>query len=377
MGEMTKERAFEMLDYFYSQGGNFIDTANNYQAEQSETWIGEWLAAHPDVRDQLVIATKYTTNFTAHRGFENKTHINSGGNGLKSLRVSVDASLRKLQVSYIDILYVHWWDFTTSIPEVMLGLNTLVQQGKVLYLGVSDTPAWIVSKANEYARGHGLQPFVVYQGRWSAAQRDFERDILPMCAAEGMGLAPWGALGGGKFKTAKQRQEAKGEGRQLGGPSEQDVKVSTVLEKIANAKHTALTSVALAYVLHKAPYVFPIVGGRNIEHLKGNIEALGLELSPEEIAEIEGAVEFDIGFPQQFLSGKPGGIKSPGDIWLTAMGGHLDFVDGPVVSNSFWSFFFFFSSPLHPPLLQILPRFNLFPFPLLFFPNSYPFRPPV
>lgn len=333
MGAMTKEQTFELLDYYYAQGGNFIDTANNYQAEESETWIGEWLAACPEVRDQLVIATKYTTNFSSHRGFDNKTHINSGGNGIKSMRVSVDASLRKLQVSYIDILYVHWWDYTTSIPEVMHGLNTLVQQGKVLYLGVSDTPAWIVSKANEYARGHGLTPFVVYQGRWSAAQRDFERDILPMCAAEGMGLAPWGALGGGKFKTEKQRQEAKGEGRQIGELSERDVKISAVLEKVANAKHTALTSVALAYLLHKAPYVFPIVGGRKIEHLQGNIDALGLELTPEEIDEIEAAVDFDIGFPQNFLSGKPSGIKSPADLWLTATGGKIDYVAGPLVSG--------------------------------------------
>lgn len=348
MGEMTKERTFEILDYYYSEGGNFIDTANNYQAEQSETWIGEWLAAHPERRDEIVIATKYTTNFTSHRGFDNKTHINSGGNGLKSLRTSVDASLRKLQVSYIDILYVHWWDYTASVPEVMHGLNTLVQQGKVLYLGVSDTPAWIVSKANEYARGHGLQPFVVYQGRWSAAQRDFERDILPMCAAEGMGLAPWGALGGGKFKTAKQRQDSNNEGRNFGGgPSEQDVKVSDVLEKLANAKHTAVTSIALAYILHKAPYVFPIVGGRNIEHLKGNIAALAIELTPDEIAEIEGALEFNIGFPQNFLSGKPEGIKSPGDIWLTSMGGHIDHVAGPLVSSLLSSFvIWFLSDPL-------------------------------
>lgn len=335
MGEMSKERAFEMLDFFYSQGGNFIDTANNYQAEQSETWIGEWLAAHPDRRDQLVIATKYTTSFTPHRGFDDGNHPNSGGNGVKSMRVSVDASLRKLQVSYIDILYVHWWDFTTSIPEVMLGLNTLVQQGKVLYLGISDTPAWLVSKANEYARGHGLQPFVVYQGRWSAAQRDFERDILGMCAAEGMGLAPWGALGGGNFKTEKQREEAsrKSEGRNMGGPSERDVKVSAVLEKVANAKHTAITSVALAYIIHKAPYVFPIVGGRTIEHLKGNIEALALELTPDDIAEIEGAVEFDVGFPLNFLSHKPSGARAPGDVWLNEMGGKVDYVQGPLVSS--------------------------------------------
>ena len=309
-----------------------IDTSNNYQNEQSELWIGEWLASRPDLRDQLVIATKFTTNFRAKTPSSKDFNRSAfGGNNTKSLRVSVDASLRKLQTSYIDILYVHWWDFTTSIPELMLSLNDMVRQGKVLYLGVSDTPAWVVSKANEYARGHGLHPFVVYQGRWSAANRDFEREILAMCAAEGMGLMPWGVLGGGKFKSEKQREASKDEGRQ-GEPSEKDIKVSAALEEVANSKGATITGVALAYVMHKAPYVFPIVGGRKIEHLKGNIDALGLELSEEDIARIEGAVEFDVGFPLNFLSRRPGGARGPGDVWLTNNGGTFDYVDEVKVS---------------------------------------------
>lgn len=158
---------------------------------------------------------------------------NFTGNGTKSMHTSVTASLAKLQTSYIDLLYVHWWDFSASIPELMQSLNHLVVQGKVLYLGVSDTPAWVVSKANQYARDHGLRrkcpsscleyqasrdmwssrwqercnarlalhgcvitrnlltlspilEFCVYQGRWSAANRDFERDIIPMCRDEGV-----------------------------------------------------------------------------------------------------------------------------------------------------------------------------------------------
>lgn len=96
---------------------------------------------------------------------------------------------------------MHWWDFTVSIPELMQSLNALVIEGKVNYLGISDAPAWIVSRANEYARQNSLCQFSVYQGRWSAASRDFERDIIPMCQYEGMALAPWGALGGGAFKV--------------------------------------------------------------------------------------------------------------------------------------------------------------------------------
>ena len=328
MGEMSRVSVFELLDYFHSQGGNFIDTSNNYQCEQSEMWIGEWIEKNPGIRDEMVIATKYTTSFSSYKGHDNVIHSNSAGNGSKSLHVSIKNSLQKLKTDYIDVLYVHWWDFTTSIPELMQSLNTVVQQGKVIYLGVSDTPAWIVSKANQYARDHGLRQFVVYQGQWSAASRDFERDIIPMCADEGMGLAPWGSLGGGNFKTKKQREDMKGEGRNMGPASENHVKLTDTLEKIADRKSTAITSVALAYVLHKAPYVFPIVGGRKIEHLKGNIEALSLELSDEDMAEIDGAAPFDVGFPLNFLSRKPGGAKGPGDVWLMALAGNFDYIEG-------------------------------------------------
>ena len=336
MGAMPKSDVFAFLDYFHSQGGNFIDTSNNYQSEQSETWIGEWLASKPaDFRDQMVIATKFTTGYQAYKGLDGSIiQSNFIGNGKKSLKHSIEASLKKLQTDYIDLFYVHWWDFTTSVPELMHSLNDLVAAGKVLYLGISDTPAWLVSKCNEYARGKGLHQFVVYQGKWSAADRDFERDILDMCAHEGMGLAPWGALGSGNFKTKEQLEKSKGEGRNLGGPNPDQQKVSIVLEKVAARHDTALTSVALAYVLHKAPYVFPIVGGRKIEHLKGNIEALGLELSAEDIDEIEGAADFDIGFPGHFLANfsqnKAKGAHAPGDVFLEQMTIKADYVNGQV-----------------------------------------------
>ena len=189
----------------------------------------------------------------------------------------------------------------------------------------------IVSKCNEYARGKGLRPFVVYQGRWSAADRDFERDIIPMCRAEGMGLAPWGALGGGNFKT---KEQLKSEDRRKFRPqSEAQEKLSAVLEGIANKRGTVLTSIALAYVMHKTPYVFPICGCRKVSYLKANIEALSLKLTDEEIDEIENAVPFDLGFPINFATGgkKPkdrGGI-GPGDVFLNAMYGRFQFVQEP------------------------------------------------
>jgi hypothetical protein len=149
-----------------------------------------------------------------------------------------------------------------------------------------------------------------------------------------MGLAPWGALGAGHFKTDEQRKSQ--EGRKFGEASEAAIKISKVLEKIGNAKGVQLTSVALAYVMQKTPYVFPIVGGRKIEHLKGNIEGLTIQLSAEDIKEIEDANEFDIGFPLGFLGG-PGGVKSPSDIWLTNMAGHQQHVAAPQVRYKYQS----------------------------------------
>ncbi len=212
----------------------------------------------------------------------------------------------------------------------MQALNQLVLSGKVLYLGISDTPAWVVSKANEYARNHGLRQFCVYQGRWSAASRDFERDIIPMVRAEGMALAPWGALGGGAFKTEAQRQSA--EGRKM-PVSDQQIAVSKVLEAIANRKGTEITSVALAYVMSKTPYVFPIVGGRKVEHLKSNIEALTLELTLEDIAEIEGSAPFELGFPHDFMTSMAVGNGSTKghyqNVGLIGLSGCYDYVELP------------------------------------------------
>ncbi|KAL8925311.1 MAG: hypothetical protein Q9208_003601 [Pyrenodesmia sp. 3 TL-2023] len=328
LGKCDKDTAFGMLDFFYDNGGNFIDTANNYQGGESETWIGEWMAQHGN-RDQMVIATKFTTGYVfASEGIK----ANYQGNHAKSLKLSLEASLKKLQTDYVDLLYVHWWDFTTSIPELMGALHHMVAAGKVIYLGISDTPAWIVSKANQYAHDHALTPFSVYQGKWSAASRDFERDILPMCEDEGMAMAPWGALGGGLFKTDEQLEESKGKGRNYGDPSEQTRAISVVLNKIAKAKGVGITGIALRYVMHKSPYVFPIVGGRKVEHLKGNIEALKVELTNDEVDEIDKTLPFDVGFPMNMLF-EAGGEKynirmTASDIRLVNTNTNLDSVQG-------------------------------------------------
>jgi len=311
MGSMDKESSFKLLDGYFDLGGNFIDTACNYQDETSEQFIGEW-AEKRGIRDQLVIATKYSTNFK--RGRDDITHkVNYSGNHAKCLRVAVEASLKKLRTSYIDILYVHWWDWTTSVEEIMNALHNLVVQGKVLYLGISDAPAWIVPKANQYAKDHGKTPFSIYQGRWSVLERSFERDIIPMARAEGLALAPWDVLGGGKIRTDAEeasRRETGEKGRTLYGPNwertEEERKVCLVLEQVAKEVGTeSITSIAIAYLLQKTPYVFPLVGGRKVEYLQQNIKALEISLSPEQIQRIEGANPIDLGFPYNVIGHSP------------------------------------------------------------------------
>lgn len=310
---MTKDASFALLDAFVAAGGNFIDTANNYQNEESETWIGEWMRARGN-RDQLVVATKYTGAYQGYEpGLKGKV-VNCAGNSKRSLQMSVRDSLRKLQTDYIDILYVHWWDYTTSVAEVMDSLHALVMSGKVLYLGISNTPAWIVSAANTYATLQGRTPFSIYQGRWNVLHRDFEREVLPMARQFGMALAPWDAIGGGKFQTEKalrERQE-RGDGslRKMMGSdaqSEDEIRMSPALAKVA-AEHgiESVTAIALAYVLAKVPYVFPLIGGRRVEYLYDNIQALSIRLSEEQIRFLESVKPLDVGYPQNMLGEEPG-----------------------------------------------------------------------
>ncbi|KAK4087474.1 hypothetical protein Purlil1_8064 [Purpureocillium lilacinum] len=309
MGSMSKEQSFKLLDHFAAAGGNFIDTANNYQAEQSEAWLGEWMAARKN-RDQMVVATKYTTDYKSYALGKGRAP-NHCGNSRRSMHVSVRDSLRKLQTDWIDILYVHWWDFTTSVREIMDALHILVQQGKVLYLGASDTPAWVVSAANEYALAHGKTPFSIYQGRWNVMKRDFEREIIPLARHYGMALAPWDVLGGGKFQTKKAIEERKKKGEGLrsiftGDQSEEERRVSEALEQVAQEHGVeSITAIALAYVRAKAHNVFPLVGGRKTEHLDDNIRALSIKLTPEQVDFLEGVTNFDIGFPNDFIGPDP------------------------------------------------------------------------
>jgi len=306
---MDKESSFKLLDAYFDNGGNFIDTANLYQKESSERFIGEWAEAR-GIRDQLILSTKYGFNYKGHDESVSQK-VFYVGISAKSLRTSVEQSLKKLRTSYIDIFYVHFWDWQTSVEEVMRSLHILVLQGKVLYLGISNTPAWVVAKANQYARDHALTPFVIYQGAWNVMERSFEREIIPMARSEGMALAPWNVLAGGKIRSDEEeekRRQTGEKGRTLAlvpTPWERNEKEKTVckaLEKVAaeiGAKH--ITSVAIAYLMQKTPYVFPLVGGRKVEHLLANIEALEITLSNDQIKYLESVVPYEAGYPYNVI----------------------------------------------------------------------------
>ncbi|KAL0058541.1 putative aryl-alcohol dehydrogenase aad14 [Marasmius tenuissimus] len=322
LGSMDKEASLKLLDAYFDMGGNFIDTASNYQDETSEAFIGEW-AEKRGIRDQLFIATKYSTMYKA--GDPNVVQkVNYVGNNTKSMHISVHASMKKLRTNYIDLLYVHWWDYDTSIEEVMDSLHNLVAQGKVLYLGVSDTPAWVVAQANQYAKDHGKTPFSVYQGEWNVLARSFERDIIPMARSFGMALAPWSVLGGGKLRTdsEEERRKQSGEGgRTVLGDWQRtpdEVMMSHALDKVAKevgAKN--ITSVAIAYVMQKTTHVFPIIGGRKVEQLVQNLEALDITLTSDHVKFLEGQIPFDIGFPMSIFG------NGTDVSFMLKMGGHF------------------------------------------------------
>lgn len=309
MGNADEEQVFKILDAYNDAGGNFIDTANNYQNGQSETLIGKWMAKHEN-RDLMFIATKFTINYRAWDLGAGRT-VNYSGNHRKSLHISVQESLHKLQTSYIDLLYVHLWDWTTSIEELMDSLHILVEKGQVLYLGISDTPAWVVSAANTYARAHGKTPFSVYQGKWNVMMRDFERDIIPMARHFGMALCPFGTLAAGKLQTKKQVEARKMAGDTLrpmytAEQTELEQKASEALEKVA-AEHgiESIQQIAIAYVMRKARNVFPIIGGRKVEQLEDNIKSLDIRLTDEQIHYLDAIKPFDIGFPMNVIEDDP------------------------------------------------------------------------
>ena len=291
----SQEESKKIFDAFANAGGNFIDTASLYTEGTSEKYTGEFIAID---RGYFVVATKYTLRM---RG-DNQKDPNRGGNQRKNMVQTVEDSLRRLGTDYIDILYVHAWDDMTPIDEVMRGLDDLVRAGKVLYIAVSDHPAWTVSQANTLAELKGWSRFVACQVPYSLARRDIEREILPMANDLDIAITPWAILGGGVL-TGKYRK--KGGTRRYDEAPDKMLKVGDLVEKTAKKLGKSPAQVAINWIRAqetKAP-IIPILGARTVEQVKDNLGALKFKLNKKQVEELSEASSIDLGFPTDFLVG--------------------------------------------------------------------------
>jgi len=289
LGECSKEEARAIFEAYVSRGGNFIDTATNYQNGQSEEWLGEFIEESKTIkRDDLVIATKFT-------GAVPGSSVNAAGNARKNAVAVVEKSLKRLRTTYIDVLYVHLYDGTVDAEELMHSLDCIVRTNKVLHLGVSDTPAWFVAQCNTIAKARGWAQFVCYQGRYNACDRDVEGDVLPMCTAFEMAFVPWSVLAAGKLASKTREGTARGAGEL----SELEKRVHTAVCEVADKLGKTPAAVAISWVAARIPSV--LVGARKVGQLVDAIDGVSFRLSDEDDSKISAAGKPVLPFPHNMI----------------------------------------------------------------------------
>lgn len=286
----SKDDSRAVFDAFVEAGGNFIDTANRYTNGTSEKYVGEFIASD---RERFVLATKYSL-------FTRQGDPNSAGNHRKNMMQSVESSLKRLNTDYIDLYWLHAWDFMTPVEEVMRAFDDLVRSGKVLYVGVSDTPAWIISRANMLAELRGWTPFIALQIEYSLIERTPERDLLPMAHALGLTVTAWSPLAGGAL-SGKYRRGGTTQSQRLGEISERNLTIAEIAAEVADELGCSPAQVALAWIAHQADGVIPIIGARKLEQVKENLAYTSVQLSPEQMANLDAISQIDLGFPHRFL----------------------------------------------------------------------------
>ncbi|MES2773448.1 MAG: aldo/keto reductase [Bacteroidota bacterium] len=305
-----KEASFGIMEAFANAGGNFLDTANRYQNGTSEKIIGEFVS--PRDRDFFVIATKYSL-------YDNQTNPNASGNNRKNMMRSVDASLKRMNLEFIDLLYLHIWDHLTPIDEVMRGLDDLVRSGKVNYIAISDTPAWMVSTANTMAELMGWSRLVALQVEYSLIQRTPERDLIPMAKHFGMTVTPWAPLAGGAL-TGKYLKGDKGRIKEGSKRlNERSEAITREVMAIAEEQGAEPSHVALKWVMQKDFSSIPIVGATKLSQLEENLKTVDLVITDEQIKRLDRISEIDLGFPGEFY--KEDGVR------LGNFGGFYDRVE--------------------------------------------------
>jgi aryl-alcohol dehydrogenase-like predicted oxidoreductase len=297
----AKEESRKVYDAFRTAGGNFIDTANLYTNGASESFLGEFMKDH---RQSMVLATKYTN---AAPG----TDPNAAGNQRKSMMQAVEASLKRLQTDYIDLYWVHIWDQLTPVEEVMRGLDDLVRAGKVLYVGISDAPAWWIAQANTLAHLRGWSRFIGLQIEYSLIERTVERELIPMAKAMNVGVTAWSPLAGGVLTGKYHGQES---ADQKGEPGRMDSemmkgflperqrseRIVGAVKTVADEVNRSLAQVALAWLRYRPVPVIPILGARKLSQLQDNLASFDLTLSTDQLKTLDTASAIELGFPYEF-----------------------------------------------------------------------------
>jgi aryl-alcohol dehydrogenase (NADP+) len=277
---LPEEESRTLIKQAVEAGINFFDTANVYSAGSSEEIVGRALKDFAD-RDWLVIATK--VHGRMHEG------PNGGGLSRKAIMSEIDASLQRLGTDYVDLYQIHRWDPHTPIEETLEALHDVVKAGKARYIGASSMWAWQFSKAQHLARANGWTPFVSMQDHYNLLNREEEREMLPLCADEGVGVIPWSPLARGRLTrewgTTTARTESDAFGSRL--YPEGDKEIVEAVGRVAERRGVPRAQVALAWVLRNPVITAPIVGATKSSHLTDAIAALDVQLDDAEAAELE------------------------------------------------------------------------------------------
>jgi aryl-alcohol dehydrogenase-like predicted oxidoreductase len=283
-----EDAARQMFNTYLDAGGNFIDTANGYTGGTSETFLGKFIRERAE-RDRIVLATKFT--FAMGKG-----DPNAGGNGRKNIYASLEGSLRRLETDYVDLLWMHNWDTLTPVEELISTLDDLVRAGKVRYIGISNSPAWYLARAQSLAEFKNCEKSCAWQLEYSLLERNIEREHIPAALEFGLGITPWSPLASGllsgKYKRETNSARPAGEGRltvtkESGNPAflklftERNWKILDTLHEVSQQIGKPAAQIALNWVTHRKGVSSTIIGASKIEQLKDNLASLDFEL-PEE-----------------------------------------------------------------------------------------------
>jgi aryl-alcohol dehydrogenase-like predicted oxidoreductase len=312
-----KATVFELMDRYFAAGGNVLDTADGYTGGTSERMIGEYFAERGG-RDRAVIATKFT--FNAEAG-----NPNAGGNGRKNIYRALEGSLKRLRTDYVDLYWLHAWDTLTPVEEVMHTLDTLVRQGKVRAIGLSDVPGWYFARAQTLAEWRGWERIAALQLEYSLVERNIEREHVPAALEMGVGITPWSPLASGMLsgKYARDGVKATGDGRlpaiaSSGNPAfaklftERNWRIVDALKAAAAKVDRSPAQVALAWLLGKPAVTSIIVGATKLSQLNDNLAAQALTLSSEVAADLDSASAIDSLHPYTFFEPVMQGMVSGG-----------------------------------------------------------------